>query len=223
MNVIRVLAIEDDPNGLSPIRRALKVREGKAFEVTATERLSSGLEALGSSDQYDAVLLDMHLPDPSALANLKRVVEAAPDIAVIVISGDVDETLALEAIRRGADDFLFKSEIGGGILPRAIHYAIERRARDRAHFAQRHEPLNNRLSSALHELNNLIFTISGNVDLLEIGEKDSRSQISRYERIRNALRRMTKTAGDLQSVTVREHAHTSRVRKPSSSLPATSA
>ena len=223
MHVIRVLAIEDDPNDLALLRQALKIHDQHAFEVTAADRLSSGLEALGSGDRYDVVLLDMHLPDASALANLKRVVEAAPDSAVVIVVGDVDETLALEAIRQGADDFLLKSEIGSGTLPRAVCYALERRARNNGHFAHQHEPLNNQTSAALHELNNLIFTISGNIDLLESGEKDSSSQISRYDRIRNALRRMTKIAGDLQSITLHDHTQNASVCKPPSSLPATSA
>ncbi len=233
MNTIRVLAIEDDPRDLVLLRRSLVAGNGERFEVTTAGLLSSGLAAAGSGGRYDVVLLDMHLPDGSGLGNLQCVVEALPDTAVIVVSGDLEEKLALEALRCGADDCLIKSGIGGGILPRAIRYALERRRARTGGSHAPHDAPPKLTAAVLHEFNNLIFAISGNIDLLDSGEEDCGAQASRYERIRVALRRMSRISGDLQAtlslqeqkpveLKSQNQTHTAPVPTAPSSLPATS-
>ena len=75
---------------------------------------------------YDAVLLDLNLPDSSGFETFSCVRQKAPDQAIIVLTGYEDEALALKAVRAGADEYLVKSEIRGRFLIQRILYALER-------------------------------------------------------------------------------------------------
>jgi signal transduction histidine kinase len=74
----------------------------------------------------DIVLLDMGLPDGHGLDTVRRVHAAAPSVPVIVLTGLDDETLAAEAMKEGAQDYLIKGQIENRALPRALRHAIER-------------------------------------------------------------------------------------------------
>src|SRR5258708_13604165 len=137
----------------------------------------------------------MQLPAGSGLGNLQCVVEALRDSGVIVVSGELEEKLGLEALRCGADDCLIKSGIGGGILPRAIRYALERRRARTGGSHAPHDAPPKLTAAVLHEFNNLIFAISGNIDLLDSAEEDCRPHASPYERIPVSLRRMFRISG----------------------------
>jgi PAS domain S-box-containing protein len=80
----------------------------------------------------DAVLLDLALPDAPGLAALERLHRAAPETPIIVLSALVDEATAVEALRRGAEDYLIRAELDERLVVRALRYGIERhRARQR--------------------------------------------------------------------------------------------
>ncbi len=97
-------------------------------QVTATERLSEALNRIGAADPdgkpFDAALLDMTLPDsvgPSACEKLRL---ASPELPVLVLTGIDDESIALESLNQGAQDFLVKCHMDPRLLARAIRYAI---------------------------------------------------------------------------------------------------
>ncbi|HEY6761296.1 MAG TPA: diguanylate cyclase [Baekduia sp.] len=76
----------------------------------------------------DCVLLDLGLPDARGLEALSMVSDAAPGVPIVVLSGQEDEELAVDAIRAGAQDFLVKGqERPPARFVRAIRFAIERR------------------------------------------------------------------------------------------------
>ncbi len=192
MNTIRVLIIEDNPQDVELLRHALiSRRSDETFEVTVEGLLSAGINTLTGSDKFDVVLLDLDLPDSKGLGTLRRVLAARPTVAVIILSESTHERLALPVLRMGADDYLMKSAITGGMYPRAICYAVERR-RVQAQLSrtQHLETLNHIASAALHEFNNLIFVVSGNMDLLELTRESGDALPRRVETIQTALRRM---------------------------------
>jgi Flp pilus assembly CpaE family ATPase len=87
--------------------------------------LRTGLERLAERD-YQAILLDLNLPDSSGFETFAAIRPRASDRAVIVLTGQEDEALALQAVRAGADDYLIKSDIRVRFLARRIRYAVER-------------------------------------------------------------------------------------------------
>lgn len=87
--------------------------------------MREGLEAL-SKEAFDVVLTDLNLPDSSGLATLGRVLETGRDVPVVVLSGGDDEAVALEAVARGAQDYLIKGEATPNTIRRALRFAFER-------------------------------------------------------------------------------------------------
>jgi DNA-binding NtrC family response regulator len=99
-----LLVVDDEPNILSTLRRALEL-EGYAVEVAGSGRIA--LEKL-KSVEFDAVLLDVAMPEMDGLATLKAMRAAQPDVAVIMMSGNATLATAVDATRLGACDFLEK-------------------------------------------------------------------------------------------------------------------
>jgi len=123
---IKVLLIEDNPGDARLVKEALAERGERAFRVRWVDDLAEGLDSL-ASDRPDVVLLDLSLPGTRGLDTLASVLERNADAPVIVMTGTDDESLAIEAVRRCAQDYLVKGQTGGALLGRAIRYAIERK------------------------------------------------------------------------------------------------
>ncbi len=121
-----VLLIEDNPGDARLIREMLFEEEGTPFDLQSVDRLSRGLEAL-SKQPAALVLLDLSLPDSRGLETFSKVYAHSPKVPIIVLSGNDDETLALYAVKSGAQDYLVKGRIDRELLLRAMQYAIERK------------------------------------------------------------------------------------------------
>lgn len=122
---INVLLIEDNPNDTILLRKILQKARGAHFEVDCAETLSAGLKKLGTHS-CDVVLLDLVLNESKGMDTFRSVQQRAPQIPIIVLSGLEDETLALETVHAGAQDYLVKGRVDSALLSRTINYAIER-------------------------------------------------------------------------------------------------
>ncbi len=120
-----VLVIEDDPDYAYILRRMLTDRSAGAFPLEHVDRLENGLDRLQRGG-IDVVLLDLDLPDSFGLETFLSVHNHAPEVPVVVLTGLDDETVAVNAVRKGAQDYLVKGDFGNQLLARAIRYAIER-------------------------------------------------------------------------------------------------
>jgi len=123
--MLRVLLIEDSPTDVLLIREMLAQASASSFDLQCVNRLSAGLEYLATT-QVDVVLLDLSLPDSHGLETVDDARARAPEMPLVVLTGQGDETIALEAVRKGAQDYLVKGQFDGRLLVRAVRYAIER-------------------------------------------------------------------------------------------------
>ncbi|CAL9458839.1 hypothetical protein SUDANB106_02617 [Streptomyces sp. enrichment culture] len=139
---LTLLVIEDDPAGSLAIPELLDASGGRmrvrtARNLTEAERLLT--------DDVHCILLDLALSDGSAAGGaqeevgdeldiLRRVLRLAPRHAVLALTAEDEAERAAEAVRVGAQDFLFRDELDGRVLSRAVRYAVERK---RADLAQR--------------------------------------------------------------------------------------
>src|SRR6185437_8430506 len=104
-------------------------------------RLSDAVTHLARA-RFDAILLDLSLPDGDGLSTVRQMQAANPTIAIIVLSGLNDQTLALQAVQNGAQDYLVKGEGQSELLARSIRYAIERkRAEERLTYLAQYDQL----------------------------------------------------------------------------------
>jgi diguanylate cyclase (GGDEF)-like protein len=85
-------------------------------------------EALARMNEggIDLVLLDLELPDSHGMVTFERTYAFAPDVPVIVLTQEDDESLAMSTVQGGAQDYLIKHELTGGLLARSVRHAIER-------------------------------------------------------------------------------------------------
>jgi DNA-binding NtrC family response regulator len=127
MNIkpISVLLIEDNPDDAVLIQIYLAAASKVVYEVKHVDRLSKGLECLKSGG-FDVVLLDLGLPDGQGLITFESAHAQAPGVPIIVLTGHDDDDLAVEAVQKGAQDYLVKGKVDGGLVGRSIRYAIER-------------------------------------------------------------------------------------------------
>ena len=130
-----VLLVEDDAAEIRRLEEALaSVARGPGalrVRLEVAPRLDEGLAILARKP-VDAVLLDLTLAEAPGLAALERLHRAAPDTPIVVLSDLADEAMAIDALRRGAQDYLIKAEIDGRAIVRALRYGIERhRAKQR--------------------------------------------------------------------------------------------
>jgi len=123
---VKILLIEDSPSDTYLFREMLLQSKLSDVEIESVDRLSSGLQRLADG-KFDAVLLDLGLPDSQGLDSLVKLVDLAPNLPTIVLTGQSDEELAVQAVQMGAQDYLFKNQMTGDILGRVIRYAIERK------------------------------------------------------------------------------------------------
>jgi two-component system cell cycle sensor histidine kinase/response regulator CckA len=123
---INVLLIEDDPDDAMLIQRYLSNAPKVRCEVTHVDRLGKGLECLQGGG-FDVVLLDLGLPDASTgLDTFEKTHAQAPQVPIIVLTGHDDDEFAIEAVQKGAQDYLVKGQVTGVLLGRSIRYAIGR-------------------------------------------------------------------------------------------------
>jgi signal transduction histidine kinase len=124
---IRALLIEDNPGDARLIREMLRDAGGAhaAVELAHADRLALGLEHL-TKLVTDVVLLDLTLPDSEGFETFTSLHTRMPDLAIVVLSGLDDETLAVRAVQDGAQDYLVKGQVDGGAILRSMRYAIER-------------------------------------------------------------------------------------------------
>jgi sigma-B regulation protein RsbU (phosphoserine phosphatase) len=122
---IRILLIEDNPDDVFFLRMVLHKADGTSFQIDPVEDLATGIERV-KKDDIDVVLLDLTLPDSVGLDTFKAVKAVAKEIPIIVLSGVDDETIAVNAVHAGAEDYLVKGRVDSQLITRAIIYAIER-------------------------------------------------------------------------------------------------
>lgn len=122
---IKILVIEDNAGDARLINIYLKEFYGEKFTFSSVDYLSKGLELL-SKEIFDIIILDLTLPDSSGLDTFKKVYEHSPETPIIVLTGLEDESIGINAMKLGAQDFLEKGHISGKELSRSINYSIER-------------------------------------------------------------------------------------------------
>ncbi|MGB6942155.1 MAG: hypothetical protein WBE37_07170 [Bryobacteraceae bacterium] len=152
--ILKLLIVEDSLEDEELLCEALlEIEENRLWSnwqsssIVPADRLSDALDCL-RHDTFDAILLNLSLPDsPALLDSFQDVSACAEGAPILVLADEPDENLANRLLRDGAQDVLVKSEIECVPLARAIRYAIERQRRTKAqHVAAFHDELTGVLS-----------------------------------------------------------------------------
>ena len=120
-----VLLVEDSPDSAILVNHFLSASKIAEFHVVRAASMVAAREVLGR-ERFDAILLDLNLPDSRGLETFTRVGEVARGAAIVILTAVEDEAVATTAIGHGAADYLIKGEVGGEGLARRIRFAVER-------------------------------------------------------------------------------------------------
>src|SRR4030042_807428 len=123
---LNVLLIEDNPGDIILIQEYLKDEKNEHINLVVTGTLSEG-EIRLKDGSFDAILLDLNLPDSFELDTFFRVYKDFPKIPIIVFTSLSAEDMGIKAVQEGAQDYLVKGRVTGNLLGRSIRYAIERK------------------------------------------------------------------------------------------------
>ena len=136
-----ILLIEDNPGDARLVKEMLDEGAASAFELLHADQVSTAIPLL-ESEPVDIILLDLGLPDGTGLDTLIKVHALAPEVPIVVFSQAEDESLAVKAVRIGAQDFLVKTQITSQLLTRSVRYALERRQlQEHLHKLAHHDTL----------------------------------------------------------------------------------
>lgn len=199
-----VLLIEDNPGDADLVRLRL-VESSSDLDVSCVDRLSAGLESI-NQHQPSLVLLDLNLPDSRGAETFRKVLNKAPGVPIVVLSGQDDEELANKAVHQGVQDYLVKGDFDSKQLSRAMRYAIERQSLLRSLDMSRQQQLKFKdefLSHVSHELRTPLTSIHQFATLLLDGlagelNPEQREHLATIYRSANQLRTMI---GDLLEAT----------------------
>ncbi|EMA23179.1 hybrid sensor histidine kinase/response regulator [Haloarcula amylolytica] len=208
-----VLLVEDNPGDARLVEHHLNSPAVAHFvdDVTISHVESLAPVAEREEAAYDVVLLDLGLPESTGLATLDRATEIVEGVPIIVLTGMQDREMAIEAINRGAQDYLPKEDLDGDRLVRALRYAVVRSRQQRA--IQRQTDQMDFFNSILqHDILNGMNVIRARGELLEdtldSEEREYASTIVQWsddlieltEKVRSVLETVTEEGG-------RDHGH----------------
>jgi signal transduction histidine kinase len=162
-----VLLIEDNPGDADLVRLRL-VESQSDVQVNCVTRLSDALACL-ELETPSLVLLDLNLPDSRGAETIRRIMQKAPNVPVVILSGQDDEALATKAVHSGVQDYLVKGDLTSKQLERALRHAVERQGLLRSLEIARKQQLefkNQFLSHVSHELRTPLTCIHQYVTIL---------------------------------------------------------
>jgi signal transduction histidine kinase len=218
-STVAVLLVEDNPGDARLFREYLREAGLLSPAFVHVSRLEEARRAMEDASP-DVVLLDLSLPDAHGLSTVIGMLEVAGEVPIIVLTGLADTNMAIQAVQRGAQDYLVKGEVDAAGLARSIRYSIERKQLDRErnrlleleHEARRRAEAAVRardevLRIVSHDLGNPISGVLINTSVLlrRVRDDEQLTEIRlRIEEIRTLALQMQRLRRDLLDVAVIE-------------------
>jgi two-component sensor histidine kinase/antitoxin component of RelBE/YafQ-DinJ toxin-antitoxin module len=123
---VTILLFEDNPGDASLIEEMLEEFSDFSYELKNVETLHEGLSLLKELP-FDLILTDLGLPDSDGIATFLDIHARNSRIPIIIFTALNDEKIGLDAVKKGAQDYLVKGQVKGRLLKRSIKYSIERK------------------------------------------------------------------------------------------------
>ena len=126
VKIIKILLFEDNPGDAGLIEEMVNDSINYSYGLKITETMEEGINLL-KNDSYDIILLDLGLPDSDGINTFLNVQKESSETPIIILTGLNDEDIGINAVKKGAQDYLTKGMVDPDLLERSIKYSIERK------------------------------------------------------------------------------------------------
>ncbi len=126
---VEILLFEDNPGDASLIEELLDGLADFPYVLKNVETLNEGLSLL-KERPFDVILSDLGLPDSDGIDTFFDIYTRNSRIPIIIFTGSNDDKIGINAVKKGAQDYLVKGQVDGRLLKRSIQYSIERKKID---------------------------------------------------------------------------------------------
>jgi two-component system cell cycle response regulator len=211
---MKVLLLEDNLGDVRLIREMLQEVGADRFEVVHAGRLDQGLKLL-REDRFDVILLDLSLPDGHGVETLEATLAQTDKTPIVVLTGLDDEETGIQAVQRGGQDYMLKSQVNATLLDHSLCYAVERhrmieelREANRKILSQQKSVIEEERLTVLlqmagataHELNQPLSVLLGSLHLMRMHGKDPEKIVGYMARIEEAAKRMSEIIKNMQEI-----------------------
>jgi DNA-binding NtrC family response regulator len=187
---IKILLIDDNEEYSAVARHYLRSFHNRVFELRWVSSQETALQELSKNGGFDLILMDYFLQGTTGLEITKKLHEENIDIPIILLTGNKDFRIAIEAMKYGIEEYLVKEEAVDTILPRTVVSVIERyqlkrklqdAEKDTLMTQKKTEAIQELLVTMCHEFNNPLAAIKISTDILarKIGDEESRKLLGR--------------------------------------------
>jgi PAS domain S-box-containing protein len=150
---IHLMIVEDNPGDFRIVSAILEECPNPFFNIRHAESLGECMKVL-DIEKIDVVLLDLGLPDSSGFSGLEKIISKYKLLPIVILTGQDDERIGIEALQKNAADYLVKGQINENLLVRTLRYAIERK-RVEEELVKARDELEERVKFRTKELNEL--------------------------------------------------------------------
>lgn len=161
---LSILIADDDAGDRKQLRRALK-QAGLTCDCIETASIAEALEA-SDKHNFDCAIVDYRMPGYDGLHGISAIHEQRPFMPIIMATGQGDEMVATEAMKRGASDYITKININAESIRRTVGSVLEK-AMLRRKLAQQQEELKNFAHVLAHDLSSPIASIQMFASIVE--------------------------------------------------------
>lgn len=200
---LRILLLEDQEADIELFTEILADTSYSAHKLQTAGRMSEALQIL-ESHSIDIIVLDLHLPDSRGLETFTQLTEKYPEIPAIIYTITDDEDIALDAIRKGADDYLIKGpnldtvqvekSIRRAVETRKNRTAMQRAMRD---LERTNEYLEHFAYVASHDLNAPLINLEELQKIIDLEGQPAAFNASIFNKMSKSISRLRATLNSL--------------------------
>ncbi|MBP1740239.1 MAG: hypothetical protein H6Q48_2532 [Deltaproteobacteria bacterium] len=220
---MKILLVEGNPEEVTFFLSVQPTLPELRLEWVRVERLGQAIHRLGE-ERFDIILLDLSLPDNQGLETLTKIRTRAGNTPIIVLVGTDEEETAIQAVQKGAQDYLDRRQRDSRLLLRSIHCALERHRfiEELIHANQnilaeqkslveedRFNLLLKVTGTTVHELKQPLTALLGNIELMKLSEENPEGMKGHITEIEKASKRISNIVSKMQQIR-HEDAHLSR-------------
>ena len=164
-----LLVVDDTPEDREVLARIFSTGSVPEYEVLEASNAASCYKTLEDRKDIDCLLLDYFMPGRDGLHLLGDLLDQYPQIPIIMVTGQGNEGVAVDALKTGAQDYVVKNSFSPADITRRVEMAIEHKNIERRLLRQQ-QSLRDFADVLVHDLRAPLRSIKGPIEMLVNGD-----------------------------------------------------